>query len=549
MSGFFGIAREDGNLLEEKFLEKLAEELRHRGPDGTSVWTDGRVGGCFARMVTGPAKQTERQPAVLGERYLLWGDVRLDGRAELLAELATGNMPIDPQASSEELLLLAWERWGQACLERVIGDYSFGLWDAQEECFWCARDFVGPRPFFYANAGGVFSFSNTLALLREVPEVSGALDEEFLGDFLLEGSSEDAARTIYRDIKRLPPGHVLKFSKGQVDVQRFLKLPIEDALRLKRPEEYIEAYRELLWRAVSDRLPEGSVALYLSGGLDSTSVSAVAAQLAGERGQRGKLKAFTVSWTALFQDDEPVLANLTAQHLGIAHEILADPTLDLFEGARTAEVWPPEPSDGLFFTRARREYLKIAFHSNVVLSGDGGDDVLTGQGWPYLIDLWKRGKWNQIARDFGGYMWNRRRLPPVRGGFKSRIERALKREDPFEGYPVWLNPEFERRVNLRQRWQESRHPRKSDEHPLHPEGYAALHSAYWATVLETEDAGWNHVRLETRAPLLDPLSWLSVNFALPSLPARDPVQRGLLAKEPLVFLRLAAAGTPSSLVD
>lgn len=200
MSGFFGIAREDGNLLEEKFLEKLAEELRHRGPDGTSVWTDGRVGGCYARMVTGPAKQTERQPAVLGERYLLWGDVRLDGRAELLAELAIGNMPIDPQASSEELLSLAWERWGQACLQRVIGDYSFGLWDAQEECFWCARDFVGPRPFFYANASGVFSFSNTLALLREVPEVPGALDEEFLGDFFLEGCSEDAARTIYRDI-------------------------------------------------------------------------------------------------------------------------------------------------------------------------------------------------------------------------------------------------------------------------------------------------------------------------------------------------------------
>jgi hypothetical protein len=57
-------------------------------------------------------------------------------------------MPIDPQASSEELLLLAWERWDQVCLQRVIGDYSFGLWGAQEECFWCARDFVGPRPFF-----------------------------------------------------------------------------------------------------------------------------------------------------------------------------------------------------------------------------------------------------------------------------------------------------------------------------------------------------------------------------------------------------------------
>jgi asparagine synthetase B (glutamine-hydrolysing) len=81
---------------------------------------------------------------------------------------------------------------------------------------------------------------------------------EFLGDFFLEAWSDDAARTIYRDIKRLPPGHVLKFSKGRVDLQRSLKLLIEDALRLKRPEEYIEAYRQILWKAVSDRLPEGS---------------------------------------------------------------------------------------------------------------------------------------------------------------------------------------------------------------------------------------------------------------------------------------------------
>jgi hypothetical protein len=90
MSGFFGMAREDGNLLEEKFLEDLVEELGRRGPDGTSVWTDGRVGCCFARMVTGPAKQTERQPAVLGERYLLWGDVRLDGCASCWPNLQPG---------------------------------------------------------------------------------------------------------------------------------------------------------------------------------------------------------------------------------------------------------------------------------------------------------------------------------------------------------------------------------------------------------------------------------------------------------------------------
>jgi asparagine synthase (glutamine-hydrolysing) len=517
MSGFFGIVRQDGKPIEERFLERVAEEFSFRGPDGKGVWTQASVGGCFAWMRTGPARQSSQQPVIWEDRYWLWGDLRLDGRHELQKQLTKNHRAVEADATSEELLLRAWAEWGDGSLDRVIGDFSFALWDAKEESLWCARDFVGARPFYYAQARGVFCFSNTLEILRSVPEVSGELDEAFLGDFLLEGWNIEQARTVYRDIRRLAAGHVLRFSKGAVEVRRFRKLPIEEPLQFKYAEDYLEAYRDLLKVTVNDRLPEGATALYLSGGLDSSAVCAVAKQIASQRNQTEKLKAFTVSWELFFEDPEPAFAKVTAQHIDIAHEVLQETELTPFEGAETEEGRIPEPNQEVFFTRERRQFQSIAAHSNVVLAGDGGDDILTGQGWPYLVHLWRTGDWKEIAREFGGYFWTHKRIPPLRGGFRSKLGRLLKTQDSFAGYPEWLNDDFAARANLRQRWLELKNRKNSQEHPLHPEAYEALHEGYWAGVLETEDAGWNRVRLETRAPLLD-LRMVTFLLRLPPVP-------------------------------
>jgi asparagine synthase (glutamine-hydrolysing) len=333
MSGFFGMVREDGKPLEERFLAEIAEQLSFRGPDGRSVWTRANVGGSFTWMRTGPASQASQQPVVWENRFYLWGDLRLDGRCELWRQLAENQHAEEVDATSEELLLRAWAKWGESCLDRVIGDFSFALWDAKEGSLWCAKDFVGARPVYYAHAGGVFSFSNTLAVLRSVPEISARLDEVFLGDFLLEGWNGEPARTVYRDIRRVPAGHLLRFTRDGVEVRQFRKLPIEEPLRLERAEGYVEAYLDLLKLAVNDRLPKGETALYLSGGLDSGSVWAVAAQIASQRGQKEKPKAFTVSWEPFFKDPEPVFAKYTEQYIDIGREMLQETELTPFEGA------------------------------------------------------------------------------------------------------------------------------------------------------------------------------------------------------------------------
>lgn len=517
MSGFFGILRQDGRPVDLPLLEKIAQKLSFRGPDATSVWVRDNVGGSFALMRTGPARQGSQQPVIWQDRFWLWGDLRLDGREELLQHLAESDGAPDMDATSEELLLRAWAKWGQACLLHVIGDFSFALWDAKEQTLWCARDFIGPRPFYYSQVRGVFCFSNTLDILRSVPEVSSDLDQEFLGDFLAEGWSTEPARTVYRDIRRVAPAHVLKLSAAGVEVRRFRMLPIEEPLRLNQPEEYLEAYRDLLKSAVEDRLPKAATSLYLSGGLDSSSVCAVAAQIAGRRGQKQTLKAFTLSWETFFEDQESDFAKITAEYIGIVREVLEETELIPFEGLEKGAVRIPEPGHEVFFTRERRQSQKIALHSNVVLAGDGGDDVLTGQGWPYLMHLWRRGDWKAIAQEYGGYLWTHKRIPPLRAGFRGKVRRLLKMEDPFVGFPEWLNPDFAARANLRQRWLESRSRKSMERHPLHPGAYEALHDGGWGEILETEDAGWRGVRLETRAPLLD-LRLLIFLLRMPPVP-------------------------------
>ena len=513
MSGFFGMTRADGVAVEPRFLDQVAQCLRFRGPDGGQTWAKDGLGTCFAYLETGTRHQSRSQPVRLGERYTLIGEVRLDARKQLIAELLDNQQQVTGETTDQELLLLAWSVWGERALTEILGDFSFALWDASLRSLFCARDFGGARPFFYAWHDGVFCFSNTLNVLRLAHGMSGALDDFFVRDFLLSGLCSDPTRTVWRDIRRLPAGHRLVLSGGQIQVQRFQSLPIEEPLRLKDAGEYLESYRELLGQAVGDRLLEGKVSLYLSGGLDSGSVCATAARIAREGGDSSALKAFTISWRPLLDDPEPQFAQLTARHLGLAHEILEEDSIRPDD--RQAAI-SPEPSAEFFLDREGRFYQNISQHARVILAGDGGDDVLSGQSWPYLKYLYERGEWGEIFRSFGGYFGTHGRFPPLRGGFRNRIRRWFGAKDDSKPVPSWLKGGFAEctRAESEERFHE-RPP--IGEHPLHPDAYRGLHRGYWASVHESEDAGFTGVTLETRAPLLD-LRVLRFLLRLPPVP-------------------------------
>src|SRR5882672_9737982 len=203
MSGFFGMLRTDGAAVEPRFLEQVAQRMHFRGPDGGHTWSKDGLGTSFAYLETGTRHQSCNQPVRLGERYTLLGEVRLDARKQLIGELLENRQPATEESSDEELLLLTWSVWGELALAKILGDFSFAIWDASQQSLFCARDFAGAHPFFYSGHGGVFSFSNTLNALRLAPDISDSLDDLFVRDFLLTGLCGDPTRSVWRDIRRL----------------------------------------------------------------------------------------------------------------------------------------------------------------------------------------------------------------------------------------------------------------------------------------------------------------------------------------------------------
>lgn len=553
MSGFFGILRTDGAAIDRELLDRVARSLEFRGLDGTTSWNKQNAGCCFTFLETATLRQARVQPVTLDQLTWAIGEVRLDARRDLIAELQQKGRQVEENATDQELLLHAWSLWGEGALPRILGDFSFGIWDARSRSLTCARDFAGARPFYYAQGPGVFCFSNTLQVLPRVPGISSELDPLFLHDFLLDGQCRDAERTTWRSVRRLPPGHCLQLANGKLGVRRFLQLPVEEPLRFQRPEEYLENFRELLAQAVTARLPQGKASLYLSGGLDSASVCALAARVSSR-----ELKAFTVSWRPLMDDPEPEFATQTARHLGLAHEIVEEAEFSPPSGGLEA---PPEPSAEHLLGPNDCFYRWVAAHARVVLSGDGGDNVLDGQSWPYLKYLWSRGDWLEIARSFGAYSVGHGKFPALHGGFRARLRGWFRLHEEHEQSPAWLNPEF---ASLAQKeWEARPGPGESlPEHPLHPQAYRGLHSGFWGGVLEEEDAGWTRVLLETRAPFLDvrllkfllrlpPVPWcihkeLTRQAMRPLLPVEILTRpKTPLVEDPLQVCQQKAAWTPA----
>jgi asparagine synthase (glutamine-hydrolysing) len=502
MSGFAGIVRPDGGPPDATLIARMAELLAFRGPDATHVWMRPGAGFCFTLLRTGPSPQAAEQPYSLDGRVWLLGDVRLDGRQELRRSLEQHDEKASVDATNEELILRAWRKWAGKSFEILIGDFAFVLWDADARELWCVRDLLGVKPFFYACTEGQFVFSNTLDVVRLAPQVSAKLDPHFIGDFLLQSWCPEPERTAFLDVRRLPSGHALHYSNDQTLVRRYATLPIEEPLVLKRRDDYIEEFRGHFEPAVRDRVPQGPAGIFMSGGLDSTSVAAMATKVQAGAGQPASLRAYTVDYTPLFEDEEGAFASRAAQHLGMPIDILYGATCRPFDGREEPSFPTPEPFAEPFFSLHIEHYRQVSARARVVLSGDGGDDILTGRAWPYLLYLVRRFRLGTIARSLGGYVLRHGRLPPLRAGVRTRLRQWMGRKEEAIGYPDWLAPPFERELHLRERWRELQAP-SAGTHPLHAAGYSSVTSAYWPRVLETEDAGWTGVPVEMRAPLLD----------------------------------------------
>jgi asparagine synthase (glutamine-hydrolysing) len=515
MSGICGIVHADGNPVDAELLQRLTDSLAFRGPDAQHIWHDGPVGFGHTLLRTTFESEHERQPATLDGDIWITADARIDGWAELKNKLAAVGEHVPAQTTDDSLILHAYRAWGEDCVSHLIGDFAFAIWDGPQQKLFCARDQFGVRPFFYARVGDGLVFSNTLNCVRLHPAVSDTLNDLSIADHLLFEFIQDPTATSFADIQRLAPAECLIWSAGNVRSRTYWTLP-DPGVRYRAAGDYVEHFRELLNAAVSDRLRTNRVAVEMSGGVDSTSLAAVALVQLRMRSQSFELEAYTMVFDHLFADPERHYAAMVADKLGVPiHFVLAD-DFKLFESKENIEARRPELFHCPVTEMETCTMAAAQARHRVIFTGWDGDNLLNESPRPYFRWLFKQKMYLSFLSGLVRFAaWQRRIVPlSLRDWFKRRFG---KLEVPKPAYPRWLNPDLELRFSLRSRWSELQVP-KTPAHPIRPAAFRGFESLIgMSSFFDFCDAGVTHRPIEFRHPLLD-LRLLEYCLSLPPFP-------------------------------
>ena len=509
-----GLLHRGGAPVDRALLQALNHFLAYCGPDAQEVWSEGSVGFGHAMLRATRESFIEHQPASLDEQFWITADARLDCRAELEAKLELTEREHRRPALDSELILQAYAAWGEGCVHRLRGDFAFAIWDARRKTLLCARDHLGIKPFYYAQLGDLFLFSNVLNCLRLHPGVSDELNDAAIADFLLFGLNCDAATTTFRDICRLPPAHYLVVSPKGLQIERYWSVPTDERIRYRQANDYVEHFQLLLHAAVADRLRTDRTGIFLSGGLDSSAVAVTARELASSSAGSPDLRAYTIIYESLIPDQTGARAREVAEFLGIPIRFLAVDNLQLFERWDDPELSWPEPVDDPFLAGLFDQFRMVAEDCRVALLGEGADNLMHFQMWPYARDLLQNREWRRLAVEVPRYLWLRRSIWP---GIRRRVKKLFSKNPKVPAVPQWIAPDFARHTNVEARWNVLRDLLSTKTHPTLPKAHASLALPQWQRLFECQNPGITHFPVEVRYPFLD-LRIVDYLLALPPFP-------------------------------
>lgn len=507
MSGIAGIVSAASNVEVAPLLERMSKLLSARGPDRQAVWSAEGAGLVHCLLATTDEAAAGRQPCTLDGRTYITADCRIDGREALWLALEARGRQSVRKAGDAELILHAHAVWGEACVERLIGDFAFAIWDTQSRRLFCARDQSGVKLFYYSELPGQLVFSNTLRCVRLHPEVSGRIDELSLLDFLLLGMHLREEGTIFAGIRALPPAHSLTWQEGRAEIRRYWTRPIDEPVRYRRSRDYVDHFVELLDTAIRDRTRTSRVAIQMSGGLDSTLLAARAAKIGAP------VEAHSVYYETLIPDGEKPFAQMAADSLGIPIYFLCGDDYAPYKGYAEIARQLPEPDGTPNYLFALDHRRRMAERNRVSFYGEGPDNLLPYEWKPYLAFLRARGSYGELAGSVAWSFWKQPRIPFA--FWRRRRARGGPAFTPPE-FPEWIQPAMVERYGLRERWS-SFWVRPASGHPYHPKGYHSMSSPNWSSAHTMYDPGVSGVNVETRHPFLD-LRLARYLLALPVIP-------------------------------
>jgi asparagine synthase (glutamine-hydrolysing) len=526
MSGIVGIVNTNGAPVERELLWRMTTSMSFRGPDAQDVWIDRNVGFGHAMLRTTFAAANERQPATLDGTIWLTADARIDGREELIAKLSTAATQLLPfknegehkaslSLSDAQLILHAYHTWGENCVDHLLGDFALAIWDSRNQQLFCARDHFGVKPFYYVLRGSQFIFGSSPNCLLTHPGISNRLNDYAIADFLLFEMNLEASTSAFADIQRLPPACKLTLSDAGPTLSRYWSLPEEKQLLYKRHQDYIDHFQELMRSAVKDRMRTDSVAMMISGGMDSACVATFARQASMDL-KDGALKAFTYVYERLMPDRERYYSGIVAHSLGIPISYTVSDDYKLYQWPKQSGFKPfeiiNEPLRALFsdFTQS------VGQHSRVALTGDGGDALLYPED-RFPQKVLSSLAFGKVIREAIFCLRSYGKIPRMgfRSGVRKLVSSAPENQD-FLVFPGWLNESFENRCHLRDRWEDQKHgPRRTDR--LRRGSYESMSSVMWPHLFADYDPETTGSAVEVRYPFFD-IRVVNFLLSVPSLP-------------------------------
>lgn len=277
MSAIYGLLYLDQKPIDHKSLASKFSALQVWGADAFDKLLCAHAAFAQATLFIAPQSSKEKITRT-SSGLIVCADAIIDNRMEL-GEALSLSIPALNELTDTALIALAWDKWGQSCVDHLIGDFAFAITNPATNSVFLARDHIGARPLYWAKRGDCLMWSSSAEVLVSHREWSWPLDEKAIIEFQAV-RSKPLSKTFYQDLHRLEPGHHLTFEQQTITPKRWWNPKTRPSLTLGSPEDYVQACRDLLCRAIQDRSRSAyPIGAHLSGGIDSTGVAVLAARL------------------------------------------------------------------------------------------------------------------------------------------------------------------------------------------------------------------------------------------------------------------------------
>ncbi|HVG12559.1 MAG TPA: asparagine synthase (glutamine-hydrolyzing) [Flavisolibacter sp.] len=377
MCGIAGIISGTGHHLQR--LKSATHVLQHRGPEGEGFFTNEGATALLGhrRLCIIDLSPAAKQPMNYADRYTIVYNGELYNYIELKAELVQKGFGFT-SSSDTEVVIASYAAYGEDCLQRFDGAFSFAIWDEEAQVFFAARDRFGEKPFYFSRNGDELFFASEMKALWAggVPRI---VNERMMYNFLTIGYTVnpfDPAETFFEGIYKLPPGSFLTFSLAskEVNVEKYWTL--QPAVVDIGEDEAVERFSHLLSASVQRRLrSDVSIGTSLSGGLDS---SAIVAYCHGTGNAQYSHQCFTAAFPGYEKDERP-FASAVAAKFDLKHHVVEIRATEIPELMAEAMRHQEEPIGSASALAQFEVYKAAKAHGvTVLLDGQGADEILGG---------------------------------------------------------------------------------------------------------------------------------------------------------------------------